>query len=247
MERAGRCCLRSQIVQWVVVNLQQRDNAVGAMQAELSEHARGFRGSVRLLANSAAIIGYLPERLGSFLAAHPGADVDLTERPSPEIVKAVASGLAELGIVSDAADSGTLPTLPFAIDRLVLVMARDHPVGKTRQLAFAQVAGEPMIGFDGALQSHIAEQAERAGLRIRPRIILRTFDGICRMAADGAGIGIVPEIVAERARRMMKLAVVRLTDRWATRNLRLCFVGERQLEPLPLALLRHLEAGNDGK
>lgn len=187
---------------------------VGAMQAELSEHARGFRGSVRLLANSAAIIGYLPERLGSFLAAHPGADVDLTERPSPEIVKAVANGLAELGIVSDAADSGTLPTLPFAIDRLVLVMARDHPVGKTRQLAFAQVAGEPMIGFDGALQSHIAEQAARAGLRIRPRIILRTFDGICRMAADGAGIGIVPEIVAERTRRMMKLAVVRLTDRW---------------------------------
>ncbi len=218
---------------------------VGAMQAELSDHARGFRGSVRLLANSAAVAGFLPERLGSFLVRHPGADIDLSERPSTEIVKAVAGGLAEIGIVSDSIETGSLSARFFATDRLAVVMARDHSLASERRIAFAQVASEPMIGFDGALQVHIREQGERIGCRVRPRVTLRTFDGVCRLAADGAGIGIVPETAARRARRSMPLAAVRLTDLWATRRLMLCSAPPDRLEPLPLALLRHL-AGRDG-
>ena len=220
---------------------------IGAMQAELSEYARGFRGSVQLLANSAAMTQFLPERLGPFLAEHPQADIDLAERPSLEIVKAVASGLAELGIISDAIDSGSLSTVPFAVDRLVLVMARHHPLAQARRAAFSQIIGEPLIGFDGALQKHIEEQAERLGHRARPRIMLRTFEGICRMAADGAGIGIVPETAAQRARRTMALSSARLTDPWATRRLRLCFRSGEKLEPLAHLLLDHLSTNEDGR
>lgn len=218
---------------------------VAAMNAELSEHAKGFRGSVRLLANSAAITEFLPDRLGAFLCAHPGVDIDLSERPSPEIVRAVAGGLADLGIVSDAVDGGSLATLPFAVDRLVLVMHRRHPMAGSRQLAFSQVADEPLIGFDGALQTHIAEQSERIGHRVRPRIVLRTFDGICRMASDGAGVGVVPETAARHARRRMPLALVRLTDRWSTRRLRLCFRDLAGLAPLTRRLLDRLASGED--
>lgn len=213
---------------------------VGAMQAELSDHARGFRGSVRVLANSAAMAGALPERLGPFLAQHPGTDIELAERPSPDIVKAVAGGLAEIGIVSDAADTSGLKTLPFAIDRLVLVVACDHPLAGAKRVAFADVAAEPMVGFDGALQVQLREQAERVGARLRPRILLRTFDGVARMVADGAGIGIMPEFAARRARRSMTLTTLRLTDPWATRRLLLCTEDQTELEPLALSLLQHL-------
>jgi hypothetical protein len=34
MEGSDRCCLRSQITQWVAVNLQQRDNALDITKAE---------------------------------------------------------------------------------------------------------------------------------------------------------------------------------------------------------------------
>nr|WP_182084455.1 LysR substrate-binding domain-containing protein [Aureimonas sp. ME7] len=213
---------------------------VGAMQAELSDHAKGFRGSVRVLANSAAIVGLLPERLGPFLARHPGADIDLEERPSPDIAKAVAGGLAEIGIVSDAVDTSGLRTLPFAIDRLVLVAARDHPLAGADRVAFTEVAAEPMIGFEGALQVQLRDQAERVGVRLRPRVLLRTFDGIARMVADGAGIAVMPEFAARRARRSVPLSSLRLTDPWATRRLLLC-TGERaELEPLALNLFQHL-------
>ncbi len=217
---------------------------IGAMQAELSDHARGFRGSVRVLANSAAASCFLPDRLGSFLVEHPRADIDLSERPSSEITKAVAGGLADIGIASDATDTGSLCRYPFAVDQLVVVMHRDHPLSTNRRLTFAQVVAEPMIGFEGALQLFLQEQASRIGLRARPRIRLQTFDGICRMASDGAGIGIVPEVAARQARRLVPLAFVRLSDTWAKRRLILCTQSKVQLESLALALLRHLASKN---
>lgn len=220
---------------------------VDMMQAELAHHASGFRGSVRIFANSAAMAGHLPDRLGPFLAQHSGIDVELAERPSPDIVKAVAGGLADIGIVSDVADTSNLATLPFAIDELMLVMGRDHPMASRRRIAFAEIAAEPMIGLDGALQVQIQEQGERIGIRIRPRILMRTFDGVCRMVADGAGIGIVPEIVARRVRRFVPLSLAQLTDPWATRRLLLCSTGSGDLEAPALQLLADLASDESGR
>ncbi|HLZ79018.1 MAG TPA: LysR substrate-binding domain-containing protein [Sphingomonas sp.] len=195
---------------------------VGAMQGELSEHARGIRGYFRILGNSAAITEFLPDRLGTFLGEHRRIDIDLAERPSPEIVKAVAGGLAEIGIVSDAVQTGALETAPFAIDRLVVVMARTHPMASSRRIAFDQMPGEDQIAFSGALQRYIDEQAQQAGHRMRYRVRLQTFEGICRMAAMGAGVGIVPETAARRARRIAPIAIICLSNSWATRRLVLC-------------------------
>jgi LysR substrate binding domain. len=50
--------------------------------------------------------------------------IDLKERQSSETVKAVLTGAAEIGIISDAVEHGALQTLPFAVDKLVLVTSR---------------------------------------------------------------------------------------------------------------------------
>ncbi len=70
------------------------------MQGELGGYAKGLKGNIRLLANTAAITEFLPEALALYLASRPHIDIDLTERLSTEIVKAVAGGLAEIGIIS---------------------------------------------------------------------------------------------------------------------------------------------------
>jgi hypothetical protein len=52
------------------------------MRGELGEYARGLKGHVRLLANTAAAAEFLPEILAAFLAANPSVDVDLDASPS---------------------------------------------------------------------------------------------------------------------------------------------------------------------
>lgn len=213
---------------------------VAAMQNELSEHARAVRATVRLLANTAAMTEFLPERLAPWLAAHSRADVDLVERPSAEIVKAVTGGLADIGIISDAVDAAGLATRPFAIDGLVAVMPRTHPIAVEKRIAFSRMFGEDYIGIAAALQDHIDHHAAREGYRLRPRVRVRTFEGVCRIVAGGAGLGIVPEAAARRCRRSMPIAIVPLSDAWAARRLLLCVQEGQSVDPLMQQLVEHL-------
>ncbi len=59
------------------------------MRGELGEYARGLEGHVRVLANTAATAESLPDALAAFLAINPNVDVELDERPSTEVARAV--------------------------------------------------------------------------------------------------------------------------------------------------------------
>jgi molybdate transport repressor ModE-like protein len=100
------------------------------MRGELSEFADGFRARVRLLANTTATAEFLPATLAAFLAQHPLIDIELEERSSREIVRAVAGNLAEIGVVGDEVNPAKeLQTFPFAEDRLVLIALPRRPGG----------------------------------------------------------------------------------------------------------------------
>ncbi len=61
---------------------------------------RGVKGNVRLFANTTAITEFLPAVLSRFLSTHRNVNVDLRERLSPNIVRAVTDGAADIGIVA---------------------------------------------------------------------------------------------------------------------------------------------------
>src|SRR5258708_15262263 len=107
------------------------------MRGELSEYADGFRGRVRLFANTTASAEFLPAALAAFWSQHPKIDIDREGRSSRDTVRAVAGNLAEIGIVGDEVNPAKeLQTYPFAEDRLVLIAPRDHVVSHQRAIAF---------------------------------------------------------------------------------------------------------------
>lgn len=198
------------------------------MRADLAQFGSGLKRQVRLLCNTSAMTEFLPEALADFLAGHPQLSIDLEERLSRDIVRAVTDGAADIGIVTDAVDSGALQTLPFRDDPLVLVMARKHPlaqrVGKRRGMLFADALDQDFIGLagDSALQQYAAEQASRLGRAMHCKIRLRSFEAVCRMVASGAGVAILPETAARRSGSAEALRVVALNDGWADRKLLIC-------------------------
>jgi len=215
------------------------------MRGELGEYARGLKGHVRLLANTAAAAEFLPDILAAFLVANPSVDVDLDERPSPEVAQAVAEGLAEVGIAADHANLSELEVMPFRTDRLTLVVRRGHPLADRGPVAFAEALGSEFVGLSGesALGGHLAEHAARTGALMRTRVRVRGLDAACRMVALGAGIAVVPEAAARRWNGEGALALVPLSDPWAERRL---MVLVRRLDTLPSharRLAEHLAAG----
>jgi DNA-binding transcriptional LysR family regulator len=215
---------------------------IDRMRGELGEYAKGVRAHIRLLANTAAAAEFLPQPLADFLKDHPHIDIDLQERLSTEIVKAVAGSLADIGVVSEAVDTGSLQLIPFAIDRIVVIVPSAHALATRHSIAFQDILGHDFVGLSvgSALQDYLGEHAKRAGQPLSYRIRLRNFEGICKMVAKGVGIGLVPETVVGNFADRGAIQAIRLSDTWATRQLSLCVRDLDSLSPQARELVRHL-------
>ena len=220
--------------------LQQAEH----LQQELAEYASGAKGQVRLLCNTTALSQYLPERLADFLHAHPNLTIDVQELPSQRITHALRQGAADLGIICDAVDRQGLHSRAFCDDPLVLILPLDHPLAGAPELTFAQTLGHDYVGLNAssALAIYLEEQALHCGRRMQTRIRAEGFDGVIRMVARGAGLGIVPLAALERGPAPHALHRRELQEPWARRKLLLCARSFEQLPGYARALLEALTA-----
>lgn len=212
------------------------------LREELQEFASGARGTLHLYANTGALTTFLPGRLAPWMAARPRLHVDLKERTSKEIVRAVRGGQAEAGITSNAVDSAPLQLQPVADDPLLLIVPPDHRLAARTSIRFAEVLGDTFVALaDGnALQEHIEDNARTLGRSLSPRIRMKTFEGVCEMVGHGIGIGIVPRSICRQHRRRYGFHAIALEDAWARRQLSLCFVRWNGLSRSMQSLLLHL-------
>lgn len=195
------------------------------LQGELRDFGSGSRGTLLLYANTAALTSLLPHKLGPWLAQRPRLNIDLRERTSSEIVKLVATGLAEAGVVSDAVNADGLTIQPVADDPLALLVPLEHRLAAMKSVRFADVVGEPFVGLEAgsALQDHIEAHAATLRRTLAIRIRMKDFEGACQMVSQAVGVAILPLAAAKRFQRRHPFKVIAITDTWARRRLCLCF------------------------
>jgi DNA-binding transcriptional LysR family regulator len=212
------------------------------MQGELSEFAEGIQGHIRMHAIASAIIQFLPEELDAFLTQYPRVKIDLEERVGPEIVRAVAEGTADIGIIAEGTPATGLELLPYHTDRLVVVTPKRHPLTRLKSVRLAETLEYDYVGprTGSSLYSLMMRGAMEAGGSIKLRVQVRSFDGMCRMIQANLGIGILPAGAIAPQLKSMGIRTVALTEDWASRKLYVCV---RELDSLPVTarqLVRHL-------
>ena len=212
------------------------------MQGELSEHAQGIQGHIRMHAIASAIMQFLPEELEAFMTRHPRVKIDLEEQVGGVIVRAVAEGRADLGIITASTPSGDLELLPYHADRLVLLVPKRHPLARRKSVRLAETLDFDFVGphTGSSLYSLMMRAAAEAGGSIKLRIQVRSFDGMCRMIQANLGIGILPAGAIAPHVKSMGIRSIALDEDWASRELRICV---RELKALPVTvrqLVQHL-------
>ncbi len=218
---------------------------VDHLAADLSDHASGIVGVVRLVANTSAVTQFLPADLAGFVAAHAGIRIEMDESDSREAVLAVVDGRADIGIFAERTPSFGLQTLTYRRDRLVLVVPAGHALANPPTSAprhFAEVADLDFVSLpaETSLAQRLAAESAAIGRRLRVRIHVRSFDAMCQMVAAGLGVAVLPDAAVQPHLRSMGLARIELADAWVAREL---LLGVRDLSALPRPvrlLLDHL-------
>ena len=202
------------------------------LRGDLQEYIHGVKGHLRVFANTTAITEFLPAVLRTYLLSHPDVNIDLRERLSGDIVRAVSEGKTDVGIVSGNVRTEGLEVVPYRRDQLVLVVSPSHELAGQKSVLFADTLNCDHIGLHeaSAIHSFLNRIAAEMNRSIMLRIQVGNFEATCRMVEAKVGIGILPESAAQRYRQTMDINIVGLKDEWALRQLHICM---RSFDLLP--------------
>ncbi|SEB21779.1 LysR family transcriptional regulator [Variovorax sp. YR216] len=214
------------------------DEDLQALVREVQAEGAEARGTVRLYANMSAVIGFLPERLQRFMAAHAGVTVSLHEEDTPDVIRACLDDRADVGIGVEMPVPAGLDAWHFASDPLQVVMPASHELAALHEVTFSQALAHPLIGIHhgGALDRSLHERAEALGRTFAPKVTVSSFDAVCRMVEAGLGIAIVPQSAAAAYAGTQRFARRALDAPWAARNLHL-YALHRNPQPLAVQAL----------
>lgn len=193
------------------------------MHVDLLPFAQGLTSHITFFANNNAIGSWLPQDLGRFFAAYPSVRITLEERMGSDIVIAVASGRADIGIVVVDVELPELEFLPYCEDRFVLLAPLHSALAAQPAVTFRQCLAEPFISLQNgsALHTYLSNQAVALGGRLDVRVQVSNYRAIVRLVASGAGIGIVPRSALEPD-DSNGVSVLELRETWALRQHRIC-------------------------
>ena len=214
---------------------------------QMRSYAAGTRGHVRIFANISAITQFLPNEIESFLAVHPQVEVRLEERISSAIVKAVAENTADVGLITVGDYGQEVEYLPYHQDNLMVVVPSGHALAKKRTIRFEEALQYEFVGAHtgSAINNALGRAASEAGMPLRMRIQVTSYDALCLMVAAGLGIGVLPRQSASLYLKALKLRGITLAEPWAKRELAICVRAYASLPVAARLLVDHLRAGHD--
>ena len=220
--------------------------AMNHMQADMRDHADGRKGSLRILANTSVMTESLPDDLAAFGKTYPDLRLIVEERWSREIVPALLSAEADLGIVVEGIGTEGLDTFVYCTDRVAVVMKPDHPLAAVPHMKFTDVLEDELVALEGgsSMMRLLAEHAVIAERTMQLRVQVRSFEAVCRMVDAGLGLGLLPYQAANVLGKGLGLVVRPLTETWAERRMLLCVPKERSGNTSLAKLVDFLSARN---
>lgn len=225
--------------------LSDLDNVV----LQMRDYASGVSGKVHIAANISAITQFLPDDLRGFMDTNPRVQVSLEERISSSVAQAVASNVADIGVLAAGVATLDLEYHNYRRDELVAVVPPSHPVASFSHVRFESILDYDFVGLHAGSQPnslllHAAAEARRVW---RCRVQVTSFDAQCRMVQAGLGIGVLPRRIADFFAKGLGLVICGLDEPWAHRQLVLAVRSYRDLDPAARLMVDHLLAGAHGE
>ncbi|MBC9729192.1 LysR family transcriptional regulator [Streptomyces sp. TRM68367] len=207
------------------------------LESAVASYTQSPTAPLTLLGGGSAMHRLVPRALVAFLRAHPDVDVTVSESRTPQTVRMLADGEADLGVVLDdeARDCG-LHMEPLGDDSLVVIGQAGGILAGRTTLTYSEVAEHPLVGLDAdsSLRRWIEKHLGPHAPVVRYRTTVANLNVLVTLAAAGVGLAVVPRRAIDPHQ---PLDVCELQDPWARRHHLLAWGVKDSASPTATAAL----------
>lgn len=187
---------------------------VEAARQEIARLSESVTGRLRLAASTTPGQYVLPGLLGPFLAENGRVTISLRVMDTSEVVEAVESGEADLGVTGAEIRGAKVAHEQLGVDELVLVCSPVHRFASQTPASLADVVSEPFVMREEGSGTRLVMEAALSDAGIEPGDIhviteLGTGEAIVNAVEGGLGVAVVSSWVAAKA---LQLGTVRRID-----------------------------------
>jgi LysR family hca operon transcriptional activator len=182
--------------------------------------------------------------VAAFMRDTPRVQVEMEQRPSPATLEMLVHGEADVGVVPETEQYGSLTFSLLKTDPVVALLPRDHALVKARRQSIrpADLQGQPLVSLSARVDPVVRAQmtALLSKHQIEPKVVYE-FDQIetlLSVVAAGLALSLVPSAVTQlRHRRVVSRP---FTPRMVARH----FVAwdAKRLSPVALRFLTTLRS-----
>ena len=202
------------------------------------------RGSLLIGASTTPGIYVLPGVIGVFRERYAGIDLSLRIANSRLIEERIRANELDLGVVGGHGLGPREECLAAGlVDELVLVAAPAHRWARRREIAPAQLAGEPLLmREEGSATRRVTERAlEQAAVRYRAAMELDHTEAIKQAVIAGLGVAFVSVHAVRGEVSTGRLRALRLRGLRIRRHFHVIHNEARRLSPGARAFMELLE------
>lgn len=209
------------------------------MTREMRDITHYMTGKIKLGFPGERIIYMLPLMLTPFKEKYPGIDVEVMTGPGNKLLESLRAGEVDFVFLPSWVEHKEFSQVTVAEDELVLVAAEGylqdkHFLDRDRRIVnWREVAQLPIISLKKGHALRASVDVLYNNLGIKPNIILESHSNMLsyRLAAQGLGFAIVPEMTLELMRGGMPAEAYHLSATpltWTVNALyrKDCYVGE---------------------
>jgi DNA-binding transcriptional LysR family regulator len=171
------------------------------------------RGALAIGASTTPGIYVLPGVLGAFRQRYPAIEVTLQLGNSEQVHGLVRGGELDLGVIGDGGRSPAEASPAARVeDELVLVVGAAHAWARRRDIAPAELAGQPLLLREpGSATRQVTERAlAAAGVAYRPGMVLPHTEAIKQAVLAGLGVAFVSVYAIQGERATGRLRSLRV-------------------------------------
>ena len=186
-------------------------------------YKRQEEGLIKIFANYGAAVDFLPYDLAEYMTIHNEISFVLEQRPSIDVVRAVSTGEADIGISVCEVIPESLRSFPYHEDRLVAIVPENHPFADRARVDFKELLVFDSVGLSQncSMQLFLCKKAVDLGLPMKLKVQVDNPNILFEFVSVGVGYAIVSQKTLEKKSPEWKFKTVQLNDPWARRELKI--------------------------